>query len=332
MLDQAVDDGRGQARDLGQQAVAARRDRGVEVLRTAEADDPRDGGGVDEVGRGEALELGEVQLGAGRAALAGGQVVADDELALGVDAGDELLELEREQPAVGAELEHVVLDLARDPDDHLEPLRHHGDVAHGDQVLDLEGGQRRRHLVETELVALERGQCLVGTRQDLAGVLQHVADVADVGRDDLHRLADRDHRVTGLLRDPLGRTVPGAGLLRRDRVVGHQVDRGAVDAGEVLVDDDRAVHLRQLAQSGGGEGHVEGEPAGRDRVDRLVLAQHDQGAGATAQDPLEAVAQRRTGRDGRQGRAQAQLLVDALGHRSSTSVCAGTPSGTPGEV
>ena len=91
-----------------------------------------------------------------------GQVVADDQLALGVDAGDQLLELEGEQPAVGAELEDVVLDLAGDPDDHLESLRDDRDVAHRDEVLDLEGGQGAGDLVEAQLVALEGGERLVG--------------------------------------------------------------------------------------------------------------------------------------------------------------------------
>ncbi len=233
----------------------------------------------------------------------------------------ELLELQGQQPAVGAELEHVVLDLAGDPGDHLEPLGDDRDVAHGDEVLDLEGGQGARHLVEAELVALQRGQRLVGPRQDLAGVLEHVAGLADVGRDDLHRLADRDHREPGLPRHPVGGAVPGAGLLRGDRVVGHQVHRGLEDPGEVAVDDDRAVHLGQLAEPGRGERDVEVEATGGDRVDRAVAAEHDQRAGAAAQDPLEPVAQRGAGRDRREGRAQAQHLIGPLGHRSTPFAC-----------
>ena len=98
----------------------------------------------------------------------GRQVVADHQLALGVHAGDQLLELEREQPAVGAELEDVVLDLQR-----------------------REGAG---HLVEPELVALERGERLVGAGEDLARVLEDVPGLADVRRDDLHRLGHRDDR------------------------------------------------------------------------------------------------------------------------------------------
>ena len=237
-----------------------------------------------------------------------GDVVADHQLALAVDAGDQLLELQREQPAVGAELEHVVLDLARDPGHHLQPLGDHGDVAHGDQVLDLQRGQGAGDLVEPLLVALQRGQRLVGAGQDLGGVLEHVAGLADVGGNDLHRLRHRDHREAGLLGDPLRGAVAGAGLLRRDGVVGHQVYGGAADPGDVAVDDDAAVHLRQLAQAGGGEGDVEGEAAGGDRLDDLVAAEHDQGAGASAEDPFEAVAQGGAGGDRGQGLAETQRL------------------------
>ncbi len=219
----------------------------------------------------------------------------------------------REQPAVGAELEHVVLDLARDPGDHLEALGDHGHVAHGDEVLDLQGGERAGDLVEAHLVALEGGQRLVRAGEDLARALEHVAGLADVRRDDLHGLRHRDHREAGLPGDPVRGAVPGAGLLRGDGVVGHQVHRGAVDAGEVLVDDDAAVHLGQLAQAGGGERHVEGEAAGGERLDGLVVAHHDQGAGAAAQDALETVAHRRARGDRGQRRAQAQRLVRAVG-------------------
>jgi hypothetical protein len=66
----------------------------------------------------------------------------------------------------------------------------------------------------------------------------------------VHRLADRDDRVPGLAGDPLGGAVPGAGLLGRDRRVGHEVDGGAHDPGAVAGQHDRAVHLAQFAQAG----------------------------------------------------------------------------------
>ena len=316
---------RGQPRHLGEQPVAARGDGAVEVLAGAEAERAghRRPGRPGRWGRAPRARSSIVS-GVVWRRLPAGQVVADDELALGVDAGDELLELEREQPAVGAELEDVVLDLAGDPGDHLEALRDDGDVADGDQVLDLQRREGRGDLVEAQLVALEGRQRLVGAGEDLAGVLEHVPGLADVRRDDLHRLRHRDHREAGLPGDPVGGAVPGAGLLGGDRVVGHQVHGRAVDAGDVLVDDDRAVHLGQLAQAGGGERHVEGEAAGRDRLDDLVVAEHDQRAGAAAQDALEPVAQRRCpGAIAARVARRRSVLVDALWPPTSSRRCAG---------
>ena len=173
-----------------------------------------------------------------RSALATGQVVADDQLAVVAEAAGQLLELEGEQPAVGAELDDVAGDLVADPADHLEALQHAGDVADGDQVLDLERGQGAGDLVEAQLVALEGRQRLVGAGQDGAGVLEDVAPAADVERDDPHRLADRDDREAGLLGHPLGGAVPGAGLAGLDRGVGDQLGGGAQDPGGVAVEHD----------------------------------------------------------------------------------------------
>ena len=106
---------------------------------------------------------------------------------------------------------------------------------------------------------------------------------------------------TGLTGDAVGGAVTGARLLGEDRRVGHEVDAGHQDAGRVTVEDDRAVHLGELAQPGRGERHVEGEAAGRHRLDLAVVAHDDQGAGAAAQDALEALTQGGAGCDGGQG-------------------------------
>ena len=116
---------------------------------------------------------------------------------------------------------------------------------------------------------------------------------------------------------------------------------GAQDPGDVPVEDDRAVHLGQLAQAGGGERDVEGEAAGRDRLDDLVVAEHDQGAGAAAQDALEPVAQGGAGGDRGQRRAQAQRarpcgrcqprssrVADRRGVRRRAGVSLGSPRQT----
>src|SRR5690606_21905633 len=134
-----------------------------------------------------------------------------------------------------------------------------GDVADGHQVFDLQRGERGGDLVETELVALQGGERLVGAGEDLARVFEHVARLTDVDGDDLHRLRHGDDRQTGLAGDAVDGAVTRAGLVGVDRVVGHQVDRGPVDLVDVLVEDQGTVHLRQLAQAGGGEGDVEGE-------------------------------------------------------------------------
>ena len=128
----------------------------------------------------ERLEVGEGLLDACRPAARLGQVVADDELAVVAQAAGELLELEGEQAAVGAELDDVAGDLVADPAHHLEALQHAGDVAHGDEVLDLERRQGAGDLVEARLVALERLQRLVGAGQDRAGVLEDVPAAVDV--------------------------------------------------------------------------------------------------------------------------------------------------------
>ena len=232
----------------------------------------------------------------------------------GLDAADELVELQRQQAAVGAELHHVVGDLLGDPPDHLQALDDDGDVADGDEILDLEGRERARDLVEPGLVPLQRGERLVGLGEDGVGALEHVAQAADVERDDPHRLADGDHGVAGLLGDPFRRTVPGAGLARLDRRVGHELDGGAQDARHVLVGDDRAVHLGELAQPGGRELDVEHEAAGADLLDQAVLPEDDERTGAAPQDPLEPVSQLRARGDGRERGAQQIRRGAVVGH------------------
>src|SRR5690606_8170868 len=65
----------------------------------------------------------------------------------------------------------------------------------------------------------------------------------------------------------------------------------AHDPGGVAVQDDGAVHLGQLAQTGGGELHVHAEAAARDPLHHLVVTQHDQAPGAAAQDAFKALSQ-----------------------------------------
>ena len=101
-----------------------------------------------------------------------------------------------------------------------------------------------------------------------------------------------DDREVALLGDPVRRAVAGAGLLGGDRRVRHELHTGPVDLGDVLVEDQRAVELAQLAQPRRGELDVQDEAARAHRVDGLVEAEHDQTAGVAAQDALQAVAER----------------------------------------
>ena len=57
-------------------------------------------------------------------------------------------------------------------------------------------------------------------------------------------------RLTG---DPVGCAVARAGLVRRKRRIGVQVHGRAQDARRIVIEDDRAVHLGQLAQPVGRE-------------------------------------------------------------------------------
>jgi hypothetical protein len=316
VLDQPVDDDARQARDAGEEPVAAGADRALQrVPDDGEAQAARHRGEVDEVGGGQLRQALQDVLDRSRVA-AGADVVADDQLPVVADPAGQLLQLEGDEAAVGAQLDGVLLDLGADPAHHLQALEHRGDVPDGHQVLDLQGGEGAGDLVEAGLVALQRLQGLVGAGQDLAGVLQHVAQVADVDGDHRHRLAHRHHRVAGLLGHPLRGAVPGAALPGLDAGVGDQLGGRPEDPGALPVQDDGAVHLGQLPQPRGRELHVQLEAAGAQRLDHLVEAHDDEGAGAAAQDALQAVPQLRAGSDGSQGGPQ-QLIVLAFCHRCS---------------
>ena len=160
--------------------MAQRADRGVEgVADDREADRPGAGGGVEQLGGVDRGEVGDRLL--ERVAAGLREVVADDEAEVVGQPAGELLQLEAEEAAVGAELHDVVGDLVLDPAHHLEALEDVGDVADGDEVLDLER-RGAGDLVEARLVALERLQRLVGTGQDRAGVLEDDAAAGDRGR------------------------------------------------------------------------------------------------------------------------------------------------------
>ena len=154
-------------------------------------------------------------------------------------------------------------------------------------------------LVEPHLVALERGQGLVGPGQDRRGVLEDVAAAVDVQRDDLHRLADRDHRVARSAWRPARRCGAGCPTPRSGSSGRARAARCSAGCGWRRGPGSTAPSIFASSRSRVAENsHVEGEAAGADRLDGLVVAEHDQRAGASAQDALEPVAQGRAGRDG----------------------------------
>ena len=154
------------------------------------------------------------------------EVVLGHQAAVFLDAADELLELEHHQPAVGAELDDVALDLLGDSAHHLGPLEHGGDVADGHEVLDLERRQRTAHGVEAGLVAGEDLQCLVGPGEHPGDRLERVLLAAPVDGDERHVLRHRDHRDVELASDPLGGAVAGTGLRGGHVGVGDEVHVG----------------------------------------------------------------------------------------------------------
>ena len=196
------------------------------------------------------------------------------------------------------------------------------------EVLDLEGGQGAGDLVQAGLVALEGLQGLVGAGQDRGRALEHVPAAADVEGDDLHRLADRDHGKPVCLatRSAVRCRVPdsvvsieGSGsswvAARRIRVT----SRSRMIAPSILASSRSRVAENSTSS---------GKPPVAMESTTLVVAEHDQGAGAAAQDPLEAVAQLGAGRDGGQGRAQ-QLVVTAV-HGNRALLGNGVRDGRPG--
>ena len=130
---------------LGQQPVAARADR-VPPAPSPAAGNPTVRATEESSSRsvGESAVQRDEQLGDAEGLGAAGGVVAQQQLPVRLDAGHQLLELQREQPALGAELHDVVADLGGDPAHHLQPLDHRHRVADGDEVLDLQRGEGAR--------------------------------------------------------------------------------------------------------------------------------------------------------------------------------------------
>ena len=310
MLDDVPDHAVRQARDVGENAVAAGLHRVVERVRR---------GRVAE--HGQELELEQLLVGelgerlqplARRVHAALRVVVVDHGGLLARDLADELLELHPDHPSLAAELHAGALDLLGHPRRQLGALEDDEHVVEHDRVLELERRQPRQHMVESLPVRLERRERLVRLREHVGDDLELVAALAEEDRDRLALLRDRDHERVGLLGHALGGAVPSASLGRRDRRVGHQLDVRVGEPADVGVDDDRPVHLRDLVEQLRREGKVELHPAGVEERQLVGIADHDQRALLRADDVVDPGAQLRARRDlcdrGQQDRVAA--LVD----------------------
>jgi hypothetical protein len=81
--------------------------------------------------------------------------------------------------------------------------------------------------------------------------------------------------------------VAGAGLEREDRGVGHQLHVRPADLGAVRGQDDRAVHLRELEQQGGGVVDLDLQPARIEKGQLLAVPDADQSARAGLDDRID---------------------------------------------
>ena len=70
-----------------------------------------------------------------------GEVVPDPQGPVRFHPCHQFIELQGEQATVGAEFDHVPLDLVGDPTHHLQPLHHGHGVPDRDQIFDLQRGQ-----------------------------------------------------------------------------------------------------------------------------------------------------------------------------------------------
>jgi hypothetical protein len=148
-----VGDRLGQPRDLAEQPVAARLHRRVEVEVGGEVQDAGDGTQVEQfvVGNLRKTRRDLRKHPVGRL----DEVVLAHEAPVFVDATGELFELQTDEPTVGAELNHVLLDFLRDAAHHLRALQDGCHVARGDEIFDFQRRQRAAHTVEARLVTTE---------------------------------------------------------------------------------------------------------------------------------------------------------------------------------
>ena len=111
--------------------------------------------------------------------------------------------------------------------------------------------------------------------------------------------------------------MPRAGLVGGDRRVRHQLDVCVGDLRQLVVDDDRAVHLRELVQVLRRERQIEANAPGVEERECVGVADHDQRALVRADDVVDALAQVGARRDSRDCVEQIRLAPRiVLGRRA----------------
>jgi len=101
----------------------------------------------------------------------------------------------------------------------------------------------------------------------------------------------------GLAGGALRGAVTHTRFVRGDRRVREELHVRLADAPLVGIDDDRAVHLAQLAQARGGESDVEVEAARPHGLHLRGVPQDDESTCVGALDSFQSLSQRRAGRD-----------------------------------
>ena len=224
-------------------------------------------------------------------------VVLEDHVGELDNAIDEVGGLNGDELTLAAELHDDPIELRVESMEQCGALDEPGDVAHRHGVVHLETGQSDLGLVEPSAEAFERVEALVGlpVERRRGPQLEPIA-VEEDDRQIAPLLRDGEHRLLHLLGEPFGGAETGTGLVRADGRVGDEVDVGTHQVLAVAVDDDAAVHLRQLGEERSREaGRLEKHAAGADLGNLRVESEHDEGARAGADDELDRVTQHRSG-------------------------------------
>jgi hypothetical protein len=135
VLDKPISQVGRQAVDLRHLPEAAGRDMSLKVHIMRKTDGPCHGERIEQFVGIKALQTDETERGG-----AGWAIVPLQQTAQLIDSGAELMELQREEPPVRAQLNNIGVQLVLEPPHHLQPLRNKRKVSDRYLVLDFQGG------------------------------------------------------------------------------------------------------------------------------------------------------------------------------------------------